>query len=423
MTHARWPEVGLGEVAFYQEGPGLRKWQWTSNGMKVINGTNVLQSGEFVPDNTARFVSDDEFRTKYQHFAIDDGDIVVVSSGNTIGKVARVRAEHLPMMMNTSVIRFHPHDSSVLDHDFLFAYFRTASFREQMFSMATGTAQPNFGPSHLSRMKIALPPIREQRKLGLVARVLDDLIENNRRRIGLLEQMAQAIYREWFVKFRYPGHEHATFVDSPLGPIPSDWSCLTVGHIAKVNVKSRTPKADERVRYLDISTLGERQVTLPGEIDGSDAPGRARRCVSPGDVVWSMVRPVRRAHALLVAPASDWIASTGLAVLTPSKVSAALLFETVSSQEYSDYLVSQEGGSAYPAVKPTDFEKAPMLVPSIEIDNAFDRLVRPIHELTWSLARQSDELTQLRDLLLPKLVTGQIDVSSLDLDALLEGMA
>jgi type I restriction enzyme, S subunit len=104
-------------------------------------------------------------------------------------------------------------------------------------------------------------------------------------------------------------------------------------------------------------------------------------------------------------------------------VSSALLFETVSSQEYSDYLVSQEGGSAYPAVKPTDFEKAPMLVPSLEIDNAFDRLVRPMHELTWSLARQNDELTSLRDMLLPKLVTGQIDVSSLDLDALLEGVA
>jgi type I restriction enzyme S subunit len=119
-----WPIRHLPDVAFYQEGPGLRKWQWTNCGMKVINGTNILETGEFDVGNTNRYISLGEFQRTYSHFAVEAGDIVVASSG-TIGKVGRVRSEHLPLMMNTSVIRFHAHDRAVLDDEFLYAYLRS----------------------------------------------------------------------------------------------------------------------------------------------------------------------------------------------------------------------------------------------------------------------------------------------------------
>ncbi|MCZ2111911.1 MAG: hypothetical protein LC118_20530, partial [Dehalococcoidia bacterium] len=157
-------------------------------------------------------------------------------------------------------------------------------------------------------------------------------------------------------------------------------------------------------------------------LTGEEAPGRARRVVEPGDIVWSMVRPNRRAHALLVDPGPDWIASTGLAVLSATSVSSAWLFETTSTKEFSDYLVSQEGGAAYPAVKPKDFQRAPVVVPPTTVDVLFAERVGSLHRLRWSLHQQSDQLAALRDLLLPKLVTGQIDVSHLDLDALSEAV-
>ncbi len=133
-----------------------------------------------------------------------------------------------------------------------------------------------------------------------------------------------------------------------------------------------------------------------------------------------MVRPNRRAHALLVDPGADWIASTGLAVLTATAVSHALLFETVSAESFSDYLVSRESGAAYPAVKPRDFEDAPFLRPTPELDRRFAEVVGPHQQLVWTLRKASARLADLRDLLLPRLVTGQVDVSRLDLDALLE---
>jgi type I restriction enzyme S subunit len=108
-------------------------------------------------------------------------------------------------------------------------------------------------------------------------------------------------------------------------------------------------------------------------------------------------------------------------VLTASAVSSTWLFETTSTQEFTDFLVSQEGEAAYPAVRPKDFQRAPVVVPPEEVDRLFAERVAPRHRLSWTLRDESRSLACLRDLLLPKLVTGQIDVSSLDLDALVEG--
>ena len=238
--------------------------------------------------------------------------------------------------------------------------------------------------------------------------------------MAALEEMVRAIYREWFVRFRYPGHEDVPLVDSPLGPIPEGWQVAELQSVAEVNGRSRTPAKDKVIRYLDIAALGERSVGALSKVDGDEAPGRARRVVEAGDVVWSTVRPNRRAHVLLVDPGADWIASTGLAVLSATSTSSAWLFETTSTKEFSDYLVSQEGGAAYPAVKAKDFQRAPVIIPAPGVDRLFADRVTSMHRLSWSLREQSGVLAALRDLILPKLATGQIDVSNLDFDALTE---
>ena len=104
-----WPRVRLPDVVFFQEGPGLRKWQWTVSGMKVINVTNIIGDGRIDTSNTERYIDLSEFREKYSHFAIDARDILLASSGNTYGKIGRITSDQLPVMMNTSVIRVCTH--------------------------------------------------------------------------------------------------------------------------------------------------------------------------------------------------------------------------------------------------------------------------------------------------------------------------
>lgn len=306
-------------------------------------------------------------------------------------------------------------DPNVLDLRFAYHLMNSTDVRRQIQATATGSKVRHTAPGRIRDVVVGLPEVAAQRVVAGILDAIEDLIENNRRRVEVLEEMARAIYREWFVEFRYPGHGDVPLVDSARGPIPEGWSYQPLSSIADVNRSSRKPAIDEVFRYLDISTLAEREIGMLDAIAGSDAPGRARRVVRPGDTVWATVRPNRRAHALVVDPGDDWIASTGLAVLTPITVSPAFLFEATSTAAFSDWLVGRATGSAYPAVRAKDFQDALVMIPDAALDSAFDERVSLLHEMSWKLRAENFLLAKLRDLLLPKLVTGHIDVSSLDL--------
>ena len=131
---ASWEVVPLPEVVYFQEGPGLRNWQWTDCGMKVINVTNILGDGRIDTGNTSGIVTLHDVAMQYRHFAVDDGDIVIASSGNTYGKTGRISAKDLPVMMNTSVIRLRSADANRLHDTFLYAFLRSKVFRDQIES-------------------------------------------------------------------------------------------------------------------------------------------------------------------------------------------------------------------------------------------------------------------------------------------------
>lgn len=161
-----WEVKPFKDLCWFQEGPGLRNWQFTTRGIKVINVTN-LENGYLNLDRTDRHISLEEFHKMYEHFEIDENDIVVASSGNSYGKVAVVRKQDLPLLMNTSVIRFKP--LKELDYDFLLTYLKSNQFKNQIDLLITGGAQPNFGPVHLNKISINLPPtIEEQTRIATI---------------------------------------------------------------------------------------------------------------------------------------------------------------------------------------------------------------------------------------------------------------
>lgn len=152
-----WEVIPFGKLIFFQEGPGLREWQWTDMGIKVINVKNILNDGTVDTNNSSRFISLKEYESKYSHFLIDEGDIVIAGSGNTYGKVGKVLSDDLPLLMNTSVIRFHSSNEKMMPSSFVQLYLFSSQMREQIETSITGSAQPNFGPSHIKLMRILYP--------------------------------------------------------------------------------------------------------------------------------------------------------------------------------------------------------------------------------------------------------------------------
>lgn len=167
-----WEEKSLTDMAWFQEGPGLRKWQFTTKGIKVINITNLV-NGVLDLDKTQRHISWDEFNKMYKHFEADENDIVVASSGNSYCKTSIVRKQDLPLVMNTSVIRFKPLEN--INYNLLLILLKSQLFKEQIDLLITGGAQPNFGPAHLPKVFFNLPKNFEEQKA--IAQVLSDMDE------------------------------------------------------------------------------------------------------------------------------------------------------------------------------------------------------------------------------------------------------
>ena len=189
-----WEEFQFKDVVWFQEGPGLRNWQFNKQGMKVINVTN-LENGYLNLAKTSRHISVNEFEKMYKHFEIDEGDIVVASSGNSYGKVSVVRKQDLPLVMNTSVIRFKP--SAKIGYQYLLIFLKSNLFKDQIDLLITGGAQPNFGPAHLNKIKIFTPPtLSEQTRIATILSDIDAELEALEQQLHKARQIKQGMMQE-----------------------------------------------------------------------------------------------------------------------------------------------------------------------------------------------------------------------------------
>ena len=264
----------------------------------------------------------------------------------------------------------------------------------------------------LKAVNVRLPPLPTQRKIAAILSAYDDLIENNTRRIALLEEMARALYREWFVEFRYPGNAGAPLVESPLGPIPQGWRVVKLGEVASINPES-IKRGDEPdvIEYVDIASVSTGRVDETESIPFSEAPGRARRKVKHGDTIWATVRPNRRSYSLVLHPPEELVVSTGFAVIRAEALPFAYLYAYLMTDEFADYLTNRAKGSAYPAVVSDDFEQAPIVLPSTDLTASFHDAVVSMFEMKHAMLVRNRNLRRTRDLLLPKLVSGEVDVA------------
>jgi type I restriction enzyme, S subunit len=193
-----WIEHPFSEICWFQEGPGVRNHQFTSAGVKLFNGTNI-EKGKIDLDKTNRYISEREAFGWYSHFLADVGDIVIACSGISIDKfdekVAVIDAQHLPLCMNTSTMRFKV-KQEMLDRYYLLHFLRSSSFKSQIGGTATGSAQLNFGPSHVSVVKIQLPGLSEQIEIANILSDMDAEIDSIESKLAKTRQLKQGMMHE-----------------------------------------------------------------------------------------------------------------------------------------------------------------------------------------------------------------------------------
>ena len=279
-------------------------------------------------------------------------------------------------------------------------------------SMSGASGRQRADPKVISQTLVPAPNLSTQRRIASILGAYDDLIEVNRRRIAVLEEMARGLFEEWFVRFRFPGHEAVPILDTPDGPLPEGWRNDTLANVAAINAASLRPaNAPSKIGYIDISSVSPGRIDTINHMPFAEAPGRARRIVTDGSILWSNVRPNRRSFAVVLDPTPEIVASTGFTVLDARATSFAYLYHWVTTDNFVGYLVGNAQGAAYPAVTAATFERAAILLPPADLVKRFTDFAEPMLRLANSLQKANGSLAASRDLLLPRLISGQLSVA------------
>jgi type I restriction enzyme S subunit len=390
-----WRQTTLGEVITLQRGFDLTEKEATAGPYPVISS-----SGQGYTTDVARV----------------EGPGVITGRKGVLGKV------------HFSPGPYWPHDTTLWVKDFKGAEPRFVYYLLQALPLASldaGASNPTLNRNHAHLLPVKVPGRKTQARISNILGVLDDLIENNRRRIEVLEGIVTAIYREWFVHFRYPGYQHATFVGSSLGSIPAGWVLSTCGD-ELISLGGGTPSKSEpaywdggTIRWYTPSDLTKSRCRYSAEpelrITEAGLARSSARLFPPGSVLMTS----RATLGVLTIATTAATTNQGFIVIPPDKRwSPAFILQWLG--EHAVGLASIATGATFKEITKGAFKRVPFLVPQQDVLDAHRAATDPVEQEIRNLEQQVRSLASLRDLLLPKLVTGQIDVSSLDDNALAE---
>ena len=401
-----WPDVEFESIYASPSRNGIYKTkEFHGRGSRIVNMGEMF-GYSFISNQDMKRVELSE--RELESNSLEDGDLLfgrrsLVEAG--AGKCSLVVEPSDSLTFESSIIRVRLNKEAA-NPRFLYYYFLSPQGRGRVRSIVSGTNVKGIRGSDLKRLPVASPPKCVQDAIAATLTTYDDLIENNQRRMALLEESARLLYSEWFVRLRFPGHEHTRITDG----MPEGWEQKTLGDVAHINQTNLGSTYDGEIEYIDIASVTPGAINETTPYDFRDAPSRARRVVCHGDIIWSCVRPNRRSHAVVWQPPENLVASTGFAVITPISLSTSFLYQAVTTDLFVGYLENHAKGAAYPAVVAGDFERAKILVPSPVLSNAFNEFAEPLLTEAHNLRAQNQKLRAARDLLLPRLMSGEIAV-------------
>jgi type I restriction enzyme S subunit len=387
---ADWDEVELGDVVTLHRGYDLPSSQRRSGTVPIVSSSGI---------------------TGYHNEAKISGPGVVTGRYGTLGEVFFVNEPFWPLNTTLYVSDFHGNDERFV------SYFLQC----QNFDKRSGAAAvPGINRNVLHRLPVRRPPLPTQHKIAAILSTYDSLIENNNHRIEILEEVAQRIYREWFVDFRYPGHEDIPLVESKLGPIPQGWKVTSVGSVTPI-LGGGTPSKKVPEYWQD------------------------------GTVIWYTPTDLTAAHAMFMLTSKTKITEQGLArssaklfpagsVMMTSRATIGVVsiatvpaatnqgFITCPPSEYvgsfhlyfwllqqKDLITSLATGATFKEINKAVFRQILFLRAETGIESKFENVIAPIGQQIQNLLKAQQNLRTTRNLLVPRLVSGEIDVSDLDI--------
>ncbi|ELB7595897.1 restriction endonuclease subunit S [Vibrio parahaemolyticus] len=354
----------------------------------------------------------------YHNTAKVEAPGVVIGRSGSIGGGQYVQEPFWPLNTTLWVKDFKGHDPRYI-------YYLMRSIDFTKFNVGSGV--PTLNRNHLSSLLVNEIGIDREKTIAKLLGDLDDKIALNTQTNQTLEQMAQAIFKSWFVDFdpvnakmnggQPEGMDATTAslfpdkLDSET-EIPDGWTQGSIADIAKLNAKSWTKKnSPEQVHYVDLANTKNGVIESVTTYDFEESPSRARRILNSGDTIVGTVRPGNRSYAFIGDTEKPLTGSTGFAVLSPKKSywTSFVYLATTNDDSIDEYARLADGG-AYPAIKPTVVADTQCAIPTEDIAKKFWELTGPMLRKAHQNRLQNEDLAALRDTMLPKLLSGEIEL-------------
>jgi len=312
-----------------------------------------------------------------------------------------------------SVIGFIPYDDKANAR--FIKYIFDALLQRRYKTFTQGAAQDNLSQSKLLSLKFPVPDIQQQRRIANILSVYDDLIINNQRRIGLLEQAARLLYKEWFVHFRFPGHEYTKITDG----VPEGWKLSTIEEVCTDFIDGdwieTKDQGGEDYRILQISNIGENEFIETGNYRFiTEETFHRLRCneIKAGDILISrMPNPIGRAW-FVTEQSWKMVTAVDVTIARPQvdKINKFYYLYHLNSSTHLAQCLVRATGATRPRISRKNMGSLPIIIPSCHLQDKFAKFVQSLHEAKVNLRRQIELSTRARDILLPRLMNGEISV-------------
>jgi len=326
----------------------------------------------------------------------------------TIGKIGlTTRPSFTNQQINSVIV-----DPERFDPLFVFYLLRTTIPKVKQLNAGSASGRENVNKSTFENIEVEVPSLIIQRRIAYILSAYDDLIENNTRRIAILEEMARRIYEEWFVHFRFPGHEQVQMVESEFGLIPEGWAIGCLDDILEnIRVATRPGQHLSSRRYVTIDCISKKSLVLLEHKSYEEAQS-SLVLFEKGDILFGAMRPYF--HKVAIAPYAG-ITRTTCFVLRPRKTFCRAFGTLLMlSDSVIAYATAHTQGATIPyAVWDGSLAKYKMAIPPEYLLIEFESNLRPILEWLQTVAFKQENLRTTRDLLLPKLISGELDVSKM----------
>ena len=399
--------VPLGEVARFINGDRSTNYpkgdDYVEDGIPFISATELREGG--IDYSGVRRISRSAFE-RLRSGKIQRGDVLFCLRGS-IGKIAYVKDGEPGAIASSLVI---VRTTERIDSRYLFFAMSSQAGQQAALGLNNGAAQPNLSAGELQKIPLPLPPLPIQRRIAGILSAYDDLIENSQRRIKILESMARALYREWFLHFRFPGHESVPRVPSPLGDIPQGWEVTKLGEIAE-EMRRNVAKGqlDEPQPYVGLEHIPRRSLALDAWETTTDL-GSNKLEFKKGEVLFGKIRPYF--HKVSVAPFDGLCSADTIVVRARRPEYYGFVVAYVSSDEFVAHATATSNGSKMPRANWGVLEERGVVIPKGKLASQLSSSVSGIIEQLQALVFQIQNLRRTRDLLLPRLLSGQIEVEA-----------